>query len=146
MSPSVQRLTIGFLFTAAVGVTACKNSPGREAHAQELAAETGSPTASCFLRAEDETTLLDAEAQSLCRGAPTPTGPLQCFLAAEERLHLLNQQAVQLCQCASSTEPVACWEQVDRAGSITDEQTEALCAPRVAFGLLPNCRPVGDQL
>ena len=143
MSPSVHQLTIGLLFTATVGgTTACNNSPTREAHAQELG---GSATAACFLRAEDTTSLLDAEAQNLCRGAPTPNGPISCYLAAEEHLDLLSDQAVRLCQCAESTEPVACWDAVDDEGSVSDEQTEQLCAPRIAYGLLANCRPVGGS-
>ena len=135
-------MTIALLFTLTASSTACSDTSIREARAQ--GAESESPTAACFISTEDATTLSDADVANLCRGTPTPTGPLQCFLAADDRLDLLNDQAVELCQCAESIEPVACWESVDRESGITDEQIERLCAPRLAFGLLANCRAVGE--
>jgi len=139
-------MTIALLFTLTASSSACNDTSIREARAQGLGgSESQSPTAACFLRAEDATSLLDADVFDLCRGAPSSTGPIQCFLAADERLDLLDDQAVRLCQCADSIEPVACWESVDDESNISDEQIERLCAPRLAFGLLANCRAVGED-
>ena len=142
MNPGRVRAAVVFLALVAAASTAC--DPAREAGAQELAqARDRSPTAGCFLYAQDATTLLQADAFDLCRGAPTATGPVQCYLAANDRLTLTTQQDVRLCQCASNTEPVDCWDQVSDETTIPDAQIEELCAPRAAYGLLSNCRPVG---
>jgi hypothetical protein len=136
-------MVLGGLVCAVGASAACDPSPRSEAHAQQPQPGEDAAAAGCYLRAENATDLLTAEAFALCQGAPTTDGPVQCLLAAEDRLSLTTADAVRLCKCASSAEPVVCWETLEDEATLLSSQIEQLCVPTIAQGLLPNCRPIG---
>jgi hypothetical protein len=142
MGSTAARLVLGAFACATGAGAACDPSPPAKAQGQ-AAPGPGSAAAGCYLRASDATDLLTSELFALCQGALTPGGPVQCFLAAEDRLSLTTADSVRLCQCATSTEPVDCWETLDGETTLLSSQIEQLCVPRVVQGLLPNCRAVG---
>lgn len=140
-------LATAMILAAASGCTRC--DVDRHARAQGL--DGGAPatrpgpmtTATCYVRAQRQTTLLDTQITELCFGAPTPAGPVECFLAARSNLMLTDPQKIALCHCALSSEPVDCYVYMRTNTMLVTSQIESVCSPTISQGLLSNCQVIG---
>ena len=138
----ITALVLGFGILAGVIVLLLMALAGdSELFAQEAGGFDRSETADCFLAAKANTTLLDNQAAVLCRGTPTPTGPVACYLAADNQLTLTMGQKIDLCRCAESAAPVDCFSRIKDQSFLLDAQISNLCAPVEVSQLLSNCRP-----
>lgn len=97
--------------------------------------------ATCFLSAQAQTNLTDAQIKDLCLGTRVPTGPVDCYTAAEDELLLTDVQQLVLCRCADSAQPVGCFARLTRESFLVDRQIIELCAPGLAYDLQANCLP-----
>jgi hypothetical protein len=95
----------------------------------------------CIETADDETLISELDAEQLCAGSTSATGPVDCYREGDSETTLSNIQLIALCRCAVDSTPVACFEAATASTDLFDDKVIRSCSAIETRKLRPDCTP-----